>query len=69
LYRSRCGFGHGCFIFLQEAFLRQKIALNTYITPVGTIAVLSFWMGLTLASLFVGYVMSKITVVRELIRL
>lgn len=44
-------------------------ALNTYITPVGTIAVLSFWMGLTLASLFVGYVMSKIPVVRELIRL
>lgn len=44
-------------------------ALNTRITPVGTISVLSFWLGLTLLSLLIGYVMDKIPVVRELIRL
>mgnify|MGYP002510738705 CR=1 FL=1 len=43
--------------------------VNTYITPVGTIEVLFVWLGITLVSLLIGYVMSKIPVIRELIRL
>ena len=44
-------------------------ALNTLFVPGGTIAAICFWMGLTLASAFISYVMSKIPIVRELIRL
>ncbi len=43
--------------------------LNTLFTPAGTISVLLLWLGLTLISLLISYVMSKIPVARELIRL
>lgn len=44
-------------------------ALNTIFTSEGTIAVLCLWIGLMLSSLFISYVISKIPIARELIRL
>lgn len=44
-------------------------ALNTLFTPVGTITALFFWLGLTLVSLLISYVISKIPIAREFIRL
>ena len=44
-------------------------ALNTLFTPAGTVSVIFFWFGLTLASLLTSYVISKIPVARELIKL
>lgn len=44
-------------------------AVNTFFTPVGTIAILFFWLSLILISLLISYMISKIPIARELIRL
>lgn len=44
-------------------------AMNTLFLPSKTITVLLCWAGLTLISLIISYIMSKIPVARELIRL
>ncbi|MBD5501659.1 MAG: acyltransferase family protein [Lachnospiraceae bacterium] len=44
-------------------------ALNALFTPAGTVAAVCFWIGLTLVSMLIGYVMSKIPIARELIKL
>lgn len=54
-------------IFILHPIL--LFALNTFFTPAGIISVLLFWFGLTLVSLLISYVISKIPVAREFIRL
>lgn len=44
-------------------------ALNALFTPGGTAAVLIFWPGLTMSSLLISYMISKIPLARGLIRL
>lgn len=44
-------------------------ALQTLYLPSGTGTVLLFWMGLTLISFLITYVMSKIPIIRELVKL
>ena len=44
-------------------------ALNSLFTPSGTVAVLFFWLGLTIVSFLISYTLSRIPVARKLITL